>query len=54
MMNWKGYGRKWSFSDRGTVATYAWRDRVKPRNISARITEITTEHLPDVSVEFCF
>jgi hypothetical protein len=30
MMNWKGFGRKQSWYNRGTVPTYAWRDCGKP------------------------
>jgi hypothetical protein len=31
-MSWKGFGRKWSSPDCGTILTLAWSEWRKPRN----------------------
>jgi hypothetical protein len=51
----KGLARKRSWSKRGIIPAFSWRDRGKPRKTSARIAnvqaDLRNEHLPDMSQE---
>jgi hypothetical protein len=37
---WKGFGRKRSWLNRGTIPAFAWRATGKPREISVRILDV--------------
>jgi hypothetical protein len=37
MMNWKGFGRKWSWHNQGNILAIAWRDWGKPQKTSVRL-----------------
>jgi hypothetical protein len=56
-MNWKGFGRKLSWPNLGTIPTFSMRNWGKPRKTSVRIigvrTEVRIEHLPNVSLGTC-
>jgi hypothetical protein len=55
MMNWKGFGRKWSWRNRGNILEFACRDWGKPQETAVRIADalakIQTEHLLNTSLE---
>jgi hypothetical protein len=54
MINWKGYGRKPSWLNLGTIPEFFWRDWRIPRKTSVRIAdvaaEIRTEYLPNTNL----
>jgi hypothetical protein len=56
--NSKGFGRKWSWSDRTTAPLFAWKDWGKPDRTWGRIgvsVEIRTDHLLNMSPEcYCY
>jgi hypothetical protein len=55
MENYKGFGRKWSWANWGTVPEFSWVDWGKPWSIlvtSAGVSaDIQTQHLPGVTSE---
>jgi hypothetical protein len=55
MINWKGFGRKRSWSIRDIIPAFAWRNPGKSRNTSVRIACILVENrnepLPNITVE---
>jgi hypothetical protein len=57
LMNWKGFGRNRPWCNRGSILEFAWTDRGKSKEISARIisgpVEIRTEDLPNTCPECC-
>jgi hypothetical protein len=39
MMNWKGFGRKWSWLNRRTILAFIWRDQEKPKKKKKKISK---------------
>lgn len=44
VMNWRRFGRKCSWSNRGILLAFTWMDRRKPRKTSETILSILAEH----------
>jgi hypothetical protein len=42
MVNWKGFGRKRSWLNQGTIPAFAWREWVRPRN-PLRVADVSAE-----------
>jgi hypothetical protein len=52
--DWKGCGRKRSWSNRDTIPAFGWRALRKPRTafkVAGILAEIRTEHIPNTDLE---
>jgi hypothetical protein len=52
MMNLKGFGRKRSWTNRGTIPLLYWRGTKTTKNLRIVDVPIRTEHLPNMSQDY--